>query len=95
MNHRIVCVTWMDAHGNAFAVYEAHEIPHAAAIVRTYGVLLREDEAGVTIANEVFEAGSFRGVTLIPKGMIREVADVSRRSRRRTRERAADDTRAV
>lgn len=73
---RVVCVTWNDAHGNAFSVYESHEIPHAPAVVRTYGVLLREDEAGVTIANEVFEAGSFRGVTFIPRGMIKSLEDV-------------------
>lgn len=73
---RVVCVTWTDAHGNAFAVYEPHEIPHSPAIVNTYGVLLKEDEAGVSVANEIFEAGGFRGVTFIPRGMIRGMDDV-------------------
>lgn len=73
---RVVCVSWCDAHGNALSVYESHEIPHAPALVKTYGVLLREDDAGITIANEVFEAGSFRGVTFIPRGMIQAVTDV-------------------
>lgn len=76
---RVVCVTWTDAHGNAMSIYEAHEIPHAPALVRTYGVLLRDDETGVTIANEVFEAGSFRGVTFIPRGMVQEMRDVGRK----------------
>ena len=80
---RVVCVTWTDAHGNAFAIYEAHELPHAPAIVRTYGVLLREDDAGVSIANEVFEGGNFRGVTFIPKGMIRELTDIGHKPRKR------------
>lgn len=66
----VVCVTWTDAHGNALAVYESHEVPHAPALVKTYGVLLRDDAIGITLANEVFEAGSFRGVTFIPRGMI-------------------------
>lgn len=78
---RVVCVTWTDAHGNAFAIYEAHELPHAPAIVKTYGVLLREDDAGVSLASEVFEGGNYRGVTFIPKGMIRELMDVGRKPR--------------
>ena len=80
---RVVCVTWTDAHGNAFAIYEAHELPHAPAIVKTYGVLLREDDAGVSLASEVFEGGNYRGVTFIPKGMIRELLDVGRKPRQR------------
>jgi hypothetical protein len=70
-------------------VYESHEIPHAAAAVRTYGVLLKEDDAGVSIANEVFEAGSFRGVTFIPRGMIVSVADVQS-PRKRAKKAAVD-----
>jgi hypothetical protein len=85
---RVVCVTWTDAHGNAFSVYESHEIPHCAAAVRTYGVLLREDDTGVSIANEVFEAGSFRGVTFIPRGMIKEVADVHATRKRKVKSEA-------
>lgn len=80
---RIVCVTWTDAHGNSFAVYEPHEIPHSPAIVKTYGILLKEDEAGVSVANELFEAGGFRGVTFIPRGMIRELSDVCKKRQRR------------
>lgn len=73
--HVLVCVVWTDAHGNAFNVYEPHEVPHAPAVVRTYGILIRRDDAGITLANEVFEAGSFRGVTFIPAGMITAVEE--------------------
>jgi hypothetical protein len=87
---RVVCVTWTDAHGNAFAIYEQHELPHAPAIVKTYGVLLREDEAGVSLANEVFEGGNFRGVTFIPRGMIKEMVDVGRKRTVRNRKSQGD-----
>lgn len=90
---RVVCVTWTDAHGNSFAVYEPHEIPHAPAIVKTYGVLMREDEAGVTIGHEVFENGGVRGITFVPKGMIREIVDVGSRRKRAPRGAAADPRR--
>ena len=82
-NPRIVCVTWTDAHGNAMTVYEPHELPHAPAIVKTYGALIKEDAAGVTITSEIFESGGFRGVTFIPAGMIREILDVARPRKRR------------
>lgn len=90
---RVVRVKWTDAHGNALSVYESHEVPHAPAIVWTYGVLIREDEIGVTIANEVFEAGSFRGVTFIPRGMIQEIADVGRKRPTKIRHDDALDSR--
>lgn len=90
---RVVCVTWTDAHGNAFAIYEAHELPHAPAIVKTYGVLLREDEAGVSLACEVFEGGNFRGVTFIPRGMIQEMTDIGKRAKKRVPKEQPHDAR--
>ena len=69
----LACVRWTDAHGNSLTTYEAHEVPHAPAIVQTYGIVIRQDDAGITLACEVFEAGSFRGVTFIPAGMVLEV----------------------
>lgn len=83
MKERVICVTWNDAHGNVYAVYEAHEIPHAPAVVRTFGVLIREDATGVTIANEIFEGGSCRGVTFIPRGMVKAIEDVRAQRKRR------------
>ena len=82
---RLVCVVWNDAHGNAFAIYEPQEIPHAAAKVYTYGIVIREDEAGISMANESFEGGSYRGVTFIPRGMIIEVRDLQSHKTRKPR----------
>jgi hypothetical protein len=39
----------------------------------------------VSLASEVFEGGNYRGVTFIPKGMIRELTDVGRKRRDRNR----------
>lgn len=66
-------VRWSDAHGNTLTTYEAHEVPHAPALVDTFGVVIRQDAIGITIASEVFEAGSFRGVTFIPAAMVVEI----------------------
>ena len=71
----LACVRWNDAHGSAMTIYEAHEVPHAPAVVRTFGVVGKQDEVGSTIASELFEAGSFRGATFIPKGMILDVVE--------------------
>ena len=69
----LACVVWTDAHGNAYTTYEAHEVPHAPAIVHTFGLIVRRDDTGITLAHEVFASGGYRGVTFIPTGMIQEV----------------------
>lgn len=68
--HPLVAVTWEDAHGSGAGAYELHEIPHAPILVTTYGLLLREDEAGVTLSNEHYADSTYRGVTFIPSKMI-------------------------
>lgn len=70
---KLARVRWSDAHGNTLTTYEAHEVPHAPALVDTFGVIIRHDAVGITIASEVFEAGSFRGVTFVPAGMVVDV----------------------
>lgn len=66
-------VMWDDAHGSATVQYEAHEIPHAPVVITTYGLLLRDDTAGITVAGEFVADGTFRAVTFIPRGMVRKV----------------------
>lgn len=75
---KLVAVTWNDAHGSATSAYAEHEIPHAPIVIVTYGLLLRDDEAGVTIANEVCDDSTYRGVTFVPRGMIVKVTPVKR-----------------
>ena len=71
----LVCVIWDDAHGEATGDYSEAEIErdyHAAVRYYSYGMLVRDDEKGVTIASEWSEnAGiSYRGLSFIPRGMV-------------------------
>lgn len=66
----LVQLRWRDAHGTATAVYELHEIPHRALEVTTYGLLLRDDAEGISIASEDVGANCFRGLTFVPRPMV-------------------------
>lgn len=85
MIKELVYVRWLDAHGSATSAYAEHEIPHAAIEITTYGLLLRDDDKGVSLASEYCADATFRGVTFIPKPMIVEgpVAVLKRPVRRR------------
>jgi len=76
LDKRLVKVQWHDAHATSFTAYAEHEIPHAALIVETVGWLLREDDSGVSVANEWCADGSYRGYTFVPKGMVLAVEDI-------------------
>lgn len=81
MKPPLVALTWMDAHGTATNTYELHELPHKALEIVTYGLLLREDEAGVSIAAEDCGGGCFRGVTFVPAALVKSIKPLSRRKR--------------
>lgn len=72
-----VCVSWDDAHGNAGTAFSLHEIPHASVQIDTYGFLLREDEKGVSVVNEVCHDGTYRGYTYVPRALIIAVEHVA------------------
>lgn len=75
-NRPLVKVEWLDAHGTATTVHSVDDIPHAGIVVQSYGILLRQDDAGVSIASEVCDDDSYRGYTFVPAGMVRSVAPV-------------------
>lgn len=77
----LVALRWSDAHGTATTTYEIYELPHKACTITTYGLLLREDEAGVSIACEDAGAGCYRGVTFVPRALIIEIKPIGRRKR--------------
>ncbi len=69
----LVALRWMDAHGTSTAVYEQHELPHKALEITTYGLLLRDDALGVSIACEDCGAGTYRGVTFVPRSLVLQI----------------------
>lgn len=82
----IVCVTWLDAHGAARStdVYAIGDVPHKSTPVRTYGVLLKHDTDGVSLASEEFpETEECRNYTFIPAGMVLSVEKLRHPSQRR------------
>lgn len=77
MDKPLVKVRWTDAHGSVGnAAWSLHEIPHAGIEITSYGLLLRQDEAGVSIASEVCGDDTYRGYSYIPAGMLISVEAV-------------------
>jgi hypothetical protein len=78
----LVCVEWLDAHGSTVGEHTIEEIQrdrHKPAPILTFGLLLIDDEKGITVASEITGteerdgATTYRGVGFIPRGMVREV----------------------
>lgn len=69
----LVALRWLDAHGTATNSYELHELPHKALEIVTYGLLLRDDEHGVSVACEYCGGGAYRGVTFVPRSLVVEI----------------------
>lgn len=70
-------VVWKDAHGVAGTTALAlHEIPHGGILITSYGLILKQDLEGVSIASEVCEDGTYRGYTFVPAGMLVSVTPV-------------------
>ena len=78
----LVCVLWDDAYGRATGEYTVDEITndlHRPSCVKTFGLLVREDERGVSLAQEMTadpESDVFthyRGLAFIPRGMLKEL----------------------
>lgn len=69
-----VCiVSWLDAHARPQAVeYLESEVnqQHKAEPVKTLGLLIREDEAGVSLYTEETGPEGIRGLSFVPRQMI-------------------------
>lgn len=75
----LVCVTWMDADAarptDAFDEKEL-AVRHKTTPVHTYGLLMINDDIGITLVNEYYDDSGtlqYRGKTLIPKGMVTNI----------------------
>jgi len=89
----LACVVWDDAHGHAGGEYTAEEIVrdmHDPAVITSFGLLVHQDERGVTIAQEITSGDgaaepTYRGLGFVPAGMLREVIVLGVPSRPRVR----------
>ena len=95
--HPLVAVVWDDAKATAVVEYDLNEIRtqfHRAARYTTYGLLIVDDQQGVTLASEEGDDHNLRGLTFIPRQMIVEVVVIARRRSRKasTRKRPAGAT---
>lgn len=79
----LITVRWNDAHGSTALSYSLDELSHRPMVMDTVGWLLREDQEGISMANEYCpEDKTWRGVNFIPRGMIVEVKPVLRKRAR-------------
>jgi len=85
---QLVAVVWKDAHGGSSEIFNENEIPHEPTMVTTYGLLLRQDDTGVSIANEVIESGQYRGHTFVPSPLVVEIRIISQSNRAPRKKRA-------
>ncbi len=84
MKPPLVALRWMDAHATAATTaYELHELPHKASEITTYGLLLRDDGAGISIATEDCGAGMYRGITFVPRSLVVEIKPIKRARKKR------------
>jgi hypothetical protein len=79
MKPLLIALRWKDAHATAATTaYELHELPHKASEIITYGLLLRDDDEGISIASEDAGAGMYRSVTFVPRSLVIEYKPVKR-----------------
>lgn len=91
MKQPLVEVLWDDAHMSLdeYTAEEAERDIHRPEQVKSYGLLVREDERGVTIAMDIgVSDGKYRKLTFIPKGMVIKVTELGqpRQPRKRKQE---------
>jgi hypothetical protein len=80
--HPLVAVVWDDAKATAVVEYDLNEVRtqfHKPARYTTYGLLLVDDQQGVTLASEEGDDQNLRGLSFIPRQMIVEVVFLARR----------------
>jgi hypothetical protein len=86
--HTLVAVVWDDAKATAVVEYDLNEVRtqfHKAARYTSYGLLLVDDEKGITLASEEGDDRNLRGLTFIPRPMIVEVVVLARQRVRKAR----------
>lgn len=86
--HPLVAVVWDDAKATAVVEYDLNEVRtqfHRAARYTTYGLMLVDDDKGITLASEEGDDHNLRGLTFIPRPMVLEVVTLTRPRTRNAR----------
>ncbi len=83
-----VAVVWNDAKGAAVGELTEEEVLrdwHQPQQITTYGLLIRQDDIGVTIAAEITGTDpiTYRGLSFIPAAIVVSVADVKAKRRKK------------
>lgn len=88
----VVCVSWNDAHFNTDEV-DGSDVVHRPWVYVSCGVLVKSNETGVTLTQDVGEDGKYRGRTFIPRAMIIDewlVGPVKPKRKRKRKEKNAE-----
>jgi hypothetical protein len=74
VNLPLVIVEWNDAWVRADIPVTLDDVAssHKPEVIITLGWVLRDDDAGISLANEYYDS-TYRGRTFIPRGMIKAV----------------------
>ena len=67
--HVVWAIAWDDAHGD-LEQHRADDISHTPWQFITVGIIVHEDDKGVTLMQEVDENGDYRGKSYIPTSLI-------------------------
>jgi len=73
-NKPLVALIWMDAHSPAYETeVTSEEVEHKPMPIVTFGILLKDDTSGVSVASEQTGPDTYRGHTFVPRGMVTSV----------------------
>lgn len=91
MDKPFVACTWLDAKGAAVGELTEEEVLrdwHQPQEIITYGLLVRQDQVGITIAAEITGTDpiTYRGLSFIPAAIVKSVEPV--KSKRKKRQKA-------
>lgn len=90
-----VIVVWDDADSTGVEVITDENIDsyHKPAVMKTAGWLLKDDDRGVSIANEVYQEDGkerWRGHTFVPRSLVRSVTPVGFSRKRKPRKKVEE-----
>lgn len=88
----LVIITWDDAWGKVEETVTVDTVDqlHKPLPIKTTGYLLKEDDEGVSIANEFYaEESTYRGYSFIPRLMIKSVTHFKLSKPRKPRSKTA------